>query len=238
MSESRKALVQFGIIICGFIIFFAWMYSPATYLVWIFRIVPILITFIFILLLVQYYRKKDLVPDYLLRDFGRYFERDGFCFSLRIIVENKIVFVEVGFQNRYDQCSKVHIGLKFFSGAFESNSVVQESFDIECPSVGYGIIKVPLAIPGKYQGKQARAEVGADVYYPKGKGKLVRYRDGIHVGRPKFTSKWTPLKVLLGILFVRYISKPAYVRFTLPADVKEKIPDGIKAKTKIIAQSS
>lgn len=227
MSESNKALLQFGIIGCAFFAFFAWFWQPANFIVWSFRIIFPAVIIWFIYLLINYYRAKDLAPDLLAQNFGLYFERDGFCFSLCPSVENGVMIVKVGFQNRYAKPSEAHIELKLFSGLLEKDALGQKAIDVKCPPGGYGVIKWACGVPLKYQGKKARIETGATINYSEGRGEMVRFRDGTHVGGPKLTSSLTPLKVLLG-LFIGYISHPAYSRFTLPINVREVLPNELE----------
>lgn len=238
MSESKKALVQLGIIIGGFITFFArFFYQEASVLIWFFRIASIITTIFLLVFLITYYRTKDLVPDFLNQGCNLCFERDGFCFRLKPYVKEGVMFVLVAFQNRYDKHCKAYLALKLFSGLLEKDTLMQKILDIECPPAGYGTVNFPCAIPQKFQGKRARIEMGVDINYPEGKGKMLRFRDGIHVGVPNLTTSLTPLKALLGLL-VGYQSYPAYLRFTLPSSVKDNVLNNLVSELKIIWQLS
>jgi hypothetical protein len=83
MSESRRAILGFSIVICAFVAFFAWLadfgYPP---LVWAARILsPVAFVWIIVALILDL-REKDGAPDFIRQQGLSPFERDGFCFAI------------------------------------------------------------------------------------------------------------------------------------------------------------
>jgi len=44
------------------------------------------------------------------------------------------------------------------------------------------VTTIPWAVARKFQGKTQSVDVAADVTYPEGRGKMIRYRGGVQVG--------------------------------------------------------
>ena len=117
--------------------------------------------------------RRDLVPDYLGLCKDRFFERDGFCFSISLDREDEMAMFTIMFQSRYLGPSTARIALR------PANSgVASVSPDIACGPAGFGVAKFPVAIPRRHQGKTVTFEIGVDASYPLGKGREVRFRTG------------------------------------------------------------
>lgn len=234
MTESQKALTQFGIVCCLVVFSLSFIFEPFFW-VWAVRVLCILCAILLSIALTRYYQKKDLVPEFLKKDFGDYFERDGFCFALRPTASEGGAVLLIAFQSRYDQLTKAHLETKLFGGFLEKDELWQKDIHFEIPPAAYGISKIKMPIPRKYQGKTARIEVGASITYPQGKGRMVRFRDGTRVGGRNLTSNLSPWLALIGVFFGIHAGHSAYLRFTLPSNVSESV-EQVDVDTKIIWQ--
>jgi hypothetical protein len=104
--------------------------------------------------------------------------------------------------------------------------------EIECPAGGYGVTSVPWPVAKKFQGRRQSIDVGADVRYPEGRGKMIRYRGGLQVGRAG-TDLWkTVLTAAAAMGGMISLSRPAKVTLRFPSDVEESIEDDLPIVTK------
>ena len=71
--------------------------------------------------------------------------------------------------------------------------------EIECPAGGYGMTSVPWPVAKKFQGKARWLDVGADVAYPEGRGKMIRYRGGLQV-RTAGRDTWRAIITVAGAM--------------------------------------
>ncbi len=126
--------------------------------------------------------RADIVPDYLYRYVGNYFNRGGFCFGFRPIAKNGICFVEAYFQNQTDRPCRGRIALRPARGFFLGREqIATVTFDIACEPAAFGVARIAIPLPERVQGKRQSFDVGASVEYPPGKGRTLRFRDGLAV---------------------------------------------------------
>jgi hypothetical protein len=85
-----------------------------------------------------------------------------------------------------------------------------------------------------FQGKAQSLDVGADVLYPEGRGKMIRYRGGVQLGPAGFDTWRTVLTVSGAMGGMIVLSKPAKVKLKLPVDVEESVDDGLPIVSKIV----
>ncbi len=106
--------------------------------------------------------------------------------------------------------------------------------EIECPSGGYGVTSVPWPVGKKYQGKNHLLDVGADVFYFEGRGKMIRYRGGLQVGTAGFDT-WRAILTVAGAMGGAIVlSRKAKVKLKLPTAVEESVADDLPISTKIV----
>jgi hypothetical protein len=81
---------------------------------------------------------------------------------------------------------------------------------------------VPYAVPADRQGKSVRFNVGGATKYSEGRGKLLRFREGVRVLPPKGIADYlvTGLAALAGEI---HISGEASFSMTFPRDVAEEV---------------
>ena len=106
--------------------------------------------------------------------------------------------------------------------------------EIECPAGGYGMTNVPWPVGRKFQGKTQSLDVGADVFYPEGRGKMIRYRGGLQVGTAGFDT-WKAVLTVAGAMGgMIVLSRTAKVKLKLPVDVEESVDDDLPISTRIV----
>jgi hypothetical protein len=61
-------------------------------------------------------------------------------------------------------------------------NVVQVAVGISCDAAAFGKASIWWPVPEEAQGKEVSIDVAASVKYPTGRGRLLRFRDGLRVG--------------------------------------------------------
>ncbi|MBN2475470.1 MAG: hypothetical protein JXB62_12740 [Pirellulales bacterium] len=154
-----------------------------------------------LLVFLKIHLREDAVPDFLARRCKNFFERDGFCFTVVPAVRAECCFLDVFFQNRYANRSEATVMVAPSRGFILAAKLRRVVVEIHCAPAAFGVARCRWPIPSKYQGKKQSLDVAATVRYPEGRGRLLRSRCGIYVGRVTNT---------LGI------EKPAHVKLRLP----------------------
>jgi hypothetical protein len=215
---------------------------------WTYVLIGVPVLFAGLILYAKLHYRPDLVPEFLSQHCKRFFERSGICFDISLVVRDGVVVLVVMFQGRYSRSALVQIALRPLGS---QQATVAPEF--ECGPAAFGIVSLPTPIPARYQGQHTTFEVGATVRYPQGKGKMVRFRDGVPVTySAKFGNFPIPVeqlfkavsrRVLLGFaalvlrafvyLFLRgkvgefFADAIALVTLTLPTDVAESLDETI-----------
>ncbi len=170
--------------------------------------------------------RKDRAPD-LLRGVTRpYFERDGFCFAIVPATTDRSARLDIYYQNRYERPCRAQVVLNP-SQQFFLNRRPVGSFrvEVECEGGAFGVISMPWGIPAPFQGQIQSFDVAAHVEYPGRRGRLLRYQDGLHVGKARKTVWSGVLTVAAATGGMIVLSKPALVKLRLPSDVDESVPE-------------
>jgi hypothetical protein len=234
MGESKKAICVLVLMAAVIAASVAWIDDRPNRTTWLFRTIPVAIAIIAVVVLLWAHWRRDLAPDLLAQQVGRYFERNGFCFHvLPTSVEGKCVFLLL-FQNRYEGRCTARIVLRpvTFTGAHER--LVDMS--VECPGAGFGVAKQEVGLPAKLQGKKVSFDVGADVEYPEGKGKMLRFKDATVLRRnTKFVDVFARTTSLLGLLGGHVIfHRPVRVKYALPDSMAAQLPISGRNHTKVL----
>jgi hypothetical protein len=236
MHESIKTICVVVIIAAVITASVAWIDDRPNSTTWLLRTIPIALTIIAIGLFLWLHWKRDLAPDLLARQVGRYFDRNGFCFQLQpTAVDGKCVFVLL-FQNRFERACIAHVALRpvTFSGA--QTTLVY--MGVRCPGAGFGSAKMEVGVPSKLQGKKISFDVGADVQYPEGKGTMMRFKGAVVLRRnTNFVdafARTTSLLALLGGALM--IHRPPRVKYTLPDNVADELPSVVPERAEILWQ--
>lgn len=239
MNESIKATLGLIVAVCAIAEILAWLPMGVTNEVssvtWWFRIGSPILGVICLAPLIWAQTRKDKAPNFLARITPRYFERDGFCFAIVPKVANGNCTLQIYFQNRYDQPCSAQILIRASSGLFSGRPDLSDiTLGLTCNPAEFGCSTIPWAIPENLQGKAVSLSLYAGVKYPNGRGKLLRYKDGIRVGAVG-TNVWREgLQIAGAIGGALVISRPARIKFTLPAGVSTFKQEAISAETKTI----
>jgi hypothetical protein len=181
--------------------------------------------------------RADEVPDYLRQQFRTRFERGGFCFAFRPSVADGVGHLDIYFQNQQDQRCIGRIALRPARGFFLGRVAMQPiAVEIACEPAAYGVAKVPFPIPVALQGKRQSFEVGASVDYPGGKGRTLRFRNGIVLrADSNFGDTFGTALMVAGALTGRIVYQaPRTTALELPTGVAEELPPHLKPDIKTL----
>jgi hypothetical protein len=239
MNQSLKSVLQLAAIVFGIFSLMVWLNQDAgDPWIWFCRIVLPILTLLIIRSLWRSANKPDLAPDYLHKQFGTSFERNGMCFYPQLAVEpeRSLCWFEIYFQNRYDGACKCMVKFEpsCKSYSFARHEVPTIEVPIDCPGGAGGVVRIPYPIPAKYQGRRIQFEVTAWTKYTGKAGKILRHREGMRVGALR--SDLDPVGCLIGILFVMLliIYLPTRVYFELPEQVTDTTPPEANIETLIL----
>lgn len=227
MGQSFKALCSLALIAAIGVTAAAWLDVFPNRTTWIARVVSPLIAFALVGVLLKLHRRQDRVPDYLQAATGVYFNRDGFCFGFATSVAGGMCLMHAYFQNQFERPCLDRIALRPSRGFFLNRAQIEWiTFEIRCDAAAFGVATLPIALPQDVQGKAQSFEVGASVEYPDGKGKRLRYRDGIFLRtNTNFGSAFGAAVKVLGAMSGHIVlSKPASVTISLPNEVAAALP--------------
>lgn len=228
MGESFKAVCSLIMIVAAVATGFSWFFAerPDT-LTWGFRIVSPIVAILSLAVLLKVHHRQDVAPDFLRLVVDGYFNRDGFCFAFGGGMVDGVFEFKVLFQNQYELPCEAQIALRPARGFWGRRAKMDIiNLEIGCAGGAFGFASLQVAVPYKLQGKKLKFEVGASVEYPHGKGKRLRFRDGIHLRTDaNFRSGFSTALVLAGVLSGRVVLlKPATTLLSLPENVAEELP--------------
>ena len=175
--------------------------------------------------------RADEVPDYLGPRIGRYFNRDGFCFGILPTVADGICVFGVYFQNQHENRCVGRVALRpargFFLGRAKMDSIIVE---IDCEPAAFGVARIAVPLPTTLQGHRQSIEVGASVEYPKGKGRRLRFGDGITLrANSNFGNAFAVGLTVAGVLTGQIVyTSPATMTIDLPNGVLEDVTDCVR----------
>ena len=108
------------------------------------------------------------------------------------------------------------------------------TIQVDCPAGSYGVTHIPWAVAKKFQGKKLSLDVAANVNYPEGRGKLIRYRGGVQVGAAGNDALRIAMTVAGAMAGMMVVSSKARETITLPTDVAETVDDALPITTDIL----
>ena len=237
MGESIKATCCLVLIVACIAAAFAWGDDRPSDVTWMFRIGMPLLAFLAVGVLFYFHFRMDLEHDYLKDIHPAYFNRDGFCFLITADKEDGIAYILAYFQNQRDQPCVGRIALrpvhKLFRGRAKLDWIMIE---IACEPAAFGWARVAIPVPKEVQGTKQKLEVGASVEYPHGKGRTLRFRDGIFIrSNADFGDSFgTALTYAAAAGGAIVITKPATATLELPTGVAERIPNNRPPEVKTL----
>ena len=213
----------------------AWGNDRPTAMTWVWRIGGGLVAVGALAMFLIVHFQKDEVPDYLHQRFGTFFECNGFCFMGQTIEYEQTCLLEMYFQNQQDVPSQASISLAPARGFFLTRSDTGKiRMDIECAPGAFGVARLKIPVPLQFQGTEQAFEVGASVTYPEGKGKTIRFRDGIVVrsNADLFNAVGTALTIGGAMTGQLILTKPVTLTLTFPKNVAADIPWNMNPEAK------
>jgi hypothetical protein len=172
--------------------------------------------------------RADDAPDYLRQLFGTYFNRDGFCFGVLPAARNGVCYFDVYFQNQYANPSVACVALRPARGFFGTRANVDSiAIELTCEPAAFGVARVAVPIPQHLQGQRQGFEVGASVSYPSGKGRRLRFADGLTLrANSNFQNGMaSALAVSVFVTGTVVLVRPATLTLALPANVADGAAD-------------
>lgn len=238
MREFIKGVYVTTILVGVIAIPFAWAEDRPGGITWMFRIGAPLVTLAAFMAFWRMHFRKDEVPDYLSQLGLPFFDRGGFCFAFVSRVDEGFCFLDVYFQNRFEKPCRGHIALQPARGFFGRRKIDIIAFDIACPAAGFGVVSVCVPVPATVQGRRQKFEVGASVEYEHGRGKMLRFRDGIAIRADSdFSDVFGSAVTVAGALVGTFVlSSPATVTLSLPNDVAEELPHEVPPVSRTLWQ--
>jgi hypothetical protein len=171
--------------------------------------------------------RRDLAPDFLKERFKTFFDTGGLGVVFVAREDRGVCRIEVYFQNRYERACQATLALRPASSLFNSQPFFPPVFiEIDCPGGAFGKTSWPVGVPYEAAGRAITFDVGARVRYPQGKGRILRFRDGITV-RHDDTFHSTFVSVLRGLAILGggfLFSRPAAATLEIPYAVEEFVP--------------
>lgn len=189
MGESKKAILGLIAIFSAVGAFIVWKNGagpgvPASV------VLPLRIAFPLVFLasgapLLWAFTRKDIEPDIIRQIAGRPFERDGLCFCIIPRAYDGVMCLNIVFQNQYASACDARVvvspPLKSFSLGGRQFPAV--AVDIQCDGGAVGVVRTAFGVPAKFQGRRILFEVAAATKYRGGRGQLLRFRNGMRVGK-------------------------------------------------------
>ncbi len=235
MRETIKIICVLVLMVGAVAAALSWADERPDALQWSLRIGAPVFVLVSLVLFLKIHFRADLAHDYLREYASTYFNRDGFCFSFSISKIDGIAYMDAYFQNQRDQPCIGRIALRPALGFFLTRSKIDIfTFWIKCAPGAFGYTRLAIPIPEKLQGKSQSFEIGASVEYPEGKGKQLRFFDGMIVRHnTNFGNTLGTVLVAAGALTGTIVlpGSPPKITVTLPADVAEVIPYDIEPET-------
>ena len=162
--------------------------------------------------------RKDLVPDFF-AEREHFFEKEGFAFFVPTEVIENTCHLAVTYQNRCERACDAFVIVRTAERLLApQRHLTDAKVSIACGPGAYGKSFVPWAIPLGLQGKDVLVDVAAKAKYPKGRGKMLRYRVGLEVGTAPGSVTSDLIKVL-GVFAGIHGGRSARAKLSLPENV-------------------
>lgn len=237
LGESTKAVLSLVLIGALVVSAIAWSNDRPDNTAWMLRFASPFVGLCALGAILKLHFRRDAAPDYLHELAGSYFNRDGFCFAITSDATNGVAYLVAYFQNQYEQSCVGKIALRPERGLFSGKAAIEAiTIDVQCPAAGFGVLRLPLPVPSDAQGQHVRFEVGACVEYPRGKGRRLRFADGVFLrANSNFGDGFSSAVVLAGAVTGSVVlATPARMTIMLPQHVAESVPLGIPTESRTL----
>jgi hypothetical protein len=183
--------------------------------------------------------RRDLVHDYLRDVDTRFFNRDGFCFTFSAEAVKGIACMTVYFQNQYSRPCIGKIALRPAQKFWLNRAPIKAiNYIIQCEPAGFGVARIAIPLSKELQGTRQSFDVGASVFYLKGKGRRLRFRDGIFIRTNEKFGNSFATGVMIAAAATGHITiggrRPPQMTVTLPEGVAEQLPGEIRPHVKTL----
>lgn len=233
MHDSIKESCFAVFFVSGIVCAFAWYAQAGDSTNWI-RLVSTVVAVLTLIVFLKLHLKPDQVPDYLAKRHGNAFENRGVSVVFEPAVLDGIFYLNIYFQCKFTGDAVIHVGLRPKQGLLgRAKGLDLHLGPIDCPPAGYGVMRWPIPVPLKLQGKKMTFEVGLSATYPKGKGTQARFRSGLRVGHKADFVRHASSNFLT-IKVISYT--PAQCTIQLPANVAESLPIEVGEQDEIFWQ--
>jgi hypothetical protein len=172
--------------------------------------------------------RPDRAPDFLRRKARKYFDGNGLCFAVLPLVHNGGFAWHIPFQNRFERPCKALVAFRPAARGFGFGrpNLSEVRIELDCDGGAFGFATVPYGVPSEYHGKQLRFELIAVAHYPGGKGKMLRFRDGLAVGKHHKSAADTALALLTTIALHPHFTHSAAFGLRLPESISTEAVGG------------
>ena len=220
MGQSFRATLGALIILTGLPAALFWAVQPiqGASWIWIGRIGCSLVALVSAVVLIWAKTRKSKAPDFLAEICANYFERNGLCFAIVPQIVGTHCQLSIYYQNRYEHPCEGLIWIVPTNVAFKDVSSLPEfKLNIACAGGEFGRMFCLCGLPLQFKGKPILWNVSAMTKYPKGRGQLLRLRDGLRVG--------TEAKISAGREVLRFAGALMHFHSEKPARIAIKFPD-------------
>ncbi len=157
--------------------------GPRPPLLWVLRIGASLASIGLAAILVWACLRRSLVPDFLRQLRSTLLERDGVCFAVAPAIRGGLAYLHVAFENRYAAPCDFRVAIAGPPKFFQFNQQHFPGIDVvvECQGGMLGLIRAPIGVPVRFQGKRIKFRVTAETHYTGRRGMLLRFRGGTAV---------------------------------------------------------
>jgi len=180
--------------------------------------------------------RRDRIPDLMRQFTSGFFNRDGFCFAVVPIAVDGICYIAAYFQSQRDAPCIGRIALRPSKGFFLSRADIGTiGLTITCEPAAFGICRFAVPLPNELQGTTQSFDVGASVEYPSGKGRRLRFHDGLPIRTNTEFKDSTAKAIAIAGAFTGQIVlySPATVKMKLPTGVADRLdePSAVETRT-------
>ncbi len=235
MGESTKAVLSLLVVIGLFGSWAAWTMAPKdlSHHEWELRLGFFLTGALSLWALLWAQFRRDKIPDRLKQIGKDRLDCDGLAFVIVAEKVNGICALRFYCQNRYEKACESRLLIRPAVknlGVFRPGDLASFEKTIECPGGAFGSSVVPYAVPLRHQGNEVRFNVGGFTKYPRGRGKLLLFREGVGVRRAVGLAD--KLVTVLSVLALHlHFSHDATFGVRFPTDVAETLPEIINSET-------